>query len=320
MKSHLATISLISLSAATASALSSYSTDFESFPLGANNTTAPGTNGLSAIGQADGWRGDGLTGLGSPGDYDAEIVDIGGTRGNVFRISNPASAITGNYDTTHPATPALTKIGETGSGGTPGTFSFSFDFRSVSSTKQDGMRVEVTPFESGTASRQSLIRIQDTNADGFSVGIFDTTAAGVFQFFDVGTNLDRTAWFTLQATMTFVNGPDNDAVAITLLDESANVVNSISVNTWEGFYANAGGSQPATAPVDSVIFRTASVADEQSQQNPNGFTGGPDDGGVYFDNLSTEAVPEPATVGLGLGLAALGLAFARRRRAARATA
>ncbi len=291
---------LLLIGSASATAISSYSTDFEDFDLGANNSTPPGVNGLPAVGGPDGWRGDGLTGLGGAGDYDAEIVDIGGTRGQVFRISNPSSALTGNYDSTHPATPALTKIGENGSGGTPGIFSFSFDFRSVASTYQAGLRVDVTPYESGTASRQSLFRIQDLASGGFSIGVFDTDASGNFVFTDIATNLSRTDWHTLEVSMQMNDGIDNDVVTISLNSGPAIVVGS-----WEGFYRNAGAGQPETAPVDALIFRLTGAAD--------GLAGGPDGTGVYFDNLVTSAVPEPSTYAALLGALALGLGLARRR-------
>lgn len=267
-----------------------YSTDFEDFALG---HTTPQANGTPIIGGADGWRGDGLTGLGGQGDYDADIVDLGGNQ--VFRISNPDSAATGNYDTTHPATPTIDAAGESGTGAPNNIFNFSFDFMSVSTTAQDGLQIDVTPFEGGTASRQGIVRIQDGGADGFRVGWWEYN--GGFNFLQLDTGLARDAWHNLAVEMIFNEGAGNDLVEITL--------NSVmtTATTWEGYYAGAGAPQPPLAPVDSVIYRVDTGGGVQGE-------------GVYFDNFaqssSSTAVPEPATLALvGLGLA--GLAVRRRK-------
>ncbi len=285
---------------ATSSAdeLVNYSTDFENFELGHLD---PQVNGTPIINDPDpdlNWRGDGLTGLGGQEDYDADIVDLDGNQ--AFRISNPDSAATGNYDVTHPATPALTKIGETGSGGTLGTFSFGFDFMAASSELQEGLQINVTPFESGTASRHGILRISDDADDGFSVGWWETNDSGGFNFLDLATDLDRATWHTVSVSMTLLDGADNDLVEV---DLNGTVTNT---TTWEGYYRNAGGVQPETAPVDSLIFRI-----------PTG--SGPEGGGVYFDNLSTtaSAVPEPASLAIWGGLSGIGLVLARRRRRGR---
>lgn len=273
-----------------------YSTDFEDFPLG---RTTPQENGTPIIGGADDWRGDGLTGLGGQGDYDADIVDLSGDQ--AFRISNPDSAATGNYDSTHPATPTIDAAGESGTGALNNIFNFSFDFKSASTDEQDGLLIDVTPFEGGTASRQGIVRIEDGGDDGFRVGWWEYD--GEFNFLQLDTGLARDEWHNLAVEMIFNEGPGNDLVELTL-NSGMN-----SATTWEGFYADSA-EQPDFAPVDSVIFRTATgCSDIGDCTNVEG-------NGVYFDNFaqssSTTAVPEPAILALvGFGLAGLG--WSRRK-------
>jgi hypothetical protein len=270
-----------------------YFTDFDDFALGA---TTPQANGTPIINDPDptlNWRGDGLTGLGGQGDYDAEIVDDGGNQ--VFRISNPDSAATGNYDTTHPSTPTVAAAGESSTGAAFNRFVFGFDFKAASTSEQEGLRIDLTPFESGTASRQGIFRIEDGGANGFRAGWWEHNS-GAFNFLQLGTNLARDAWHSVTVDMMFNDGLGND-----LVDVSLNGVSTLTT-TWEGFYATAGDGQPSVAAVDSLIFQIASG-------------GGPDGGGVYFDNVSTTAVPVPGALPLMLSMLGLGAWGVRRKRA-----
>ncbi len=249
-------------------AFTSYSTDFEDFALGHRT---PQVNGLPLIDDPSTtyeWRGDGITGLGGQEDYDADIVDTGGAHGKVFRTSNPDSATTGNYDTTHPATPQTDLAGETATGATYGKFSFSYDFKAAVSTMQAGLEVHTTAIEAGTASRQALLIFTDDSTDGFSVGYYDYYGGG-FRFTTLATGLSRTDWHSLSVEMCFYEGIDNDIVTITL-DGTI-----YELTSWEGYYKIAGPPQPEYAGVNSVIFRL-----------PNG--GGPEGDGVYFDNFACE--------------------------------
>jgi hypothetical protein len=228
--------------------------------------------------------------------------------GNVFRISNPDSAATGNYDQTHPSSPAIDQAGETGTGAPNQRFTFSFDFMAASNAEQDGLRVDVTPFESGTASRQGILRIQDGGTDGFRIGWWEYGTN--WNFLTLGTNLARDMWHSIAVDMLFNDGPMNDTVEI-LLNGTAT-----AATTWEGYYRDQQPStvQPEFAPVDSVIFRVehgCGILGTGACTNVAGQ-------GIYFDNFSQAsapaAVPVPATAALmGVGLAVLG--FARRRTA-----
>ncbi|WPL17197.1 hypothetical protein Thiowin_02193 [Thiorhodovibrio winogradskyi] len=272
-----------------------YSTDFENFALGSNTTTAP------LVGAVDGWRGNGTSGT-VGGTVDAEIVEL--SSGNqVFRISNGIGT-SGNYDFTHPATPTIDAAGESSlTGDTIDTFNFSFDFMSAFDGEQDGLQIDVTPFEGGTASRQGIVRIQDGGTDGFRVGWWEVNSG--FNFLTLGTGLDRNVWHNLSVSMIFNDGPSNDVVTLTLNGAST------TSTSWEQYYSTAGTPQPALAPVDSVIFRVPTACSSLGTCNNVA------DNGVYFDNFtqssSSSAVPVPPTLTLiGLGLAGLGYSLRKK--------
>jgi len=289
--------------AGTAMAGSSYSTDFENFALGGDTT---GTNPLITDPGAgtNNWRGNGASGLadnGVPGSmYDGEIVDTGDPGyDQAYRLSN--AKVSGNYDTTHAATPTVDAIGETSTGATPGTFCFSFDFKSADSLPQDGLLIDVTPFKANSSERQGIIRITDDVTNGLSVGWWEVVGGG-FNFVQLATGLSRTDWHSVSVEMTFIDGANNDSVAV-----NVNGSATTGLGTWESYYPLVN---VAEQPVDSVIFRVASPIDFQ---NNTGGVAGLDDGGIYFDNLYLESkpIPEPTSLALiGLG----GLAALRRRR------
>lgn len=310
----LPTVLIAGLAASYASA-SSYSTDFENFALGGDTSgsnpliTDPGLVGNN-------WRGNGASGLannGVPGStYDGEIVDLGGETGRAYRLSN--AVVSGNYDTTHAATPTVDLIGESSTGGTPGVFSYSFDFKSASDTFQEGLNVNATTNRSGTSIRQGILRIIDvqdldtqgapTANDGLTVGWFQTLSDGGFDFVELATGLSREAWHSVSIDLTFVEGLDNDSVVA-----SVNGDTTTGLGTWETFYSEVG--DPSVEAIDSVIFRVASPLDFGSN---TGGVAALDGGGVFFDNLTVTAVPEPTSLAL-LGFAGLGMMARRRRRA-----
>lgn len=262
------TIFFISFTVTTVAAFDSYNTDFEDFSLGHR---VPQVNGEPLIDDPStlyNWRGDGITGLGGQEDYDADIVDVGSPHAKVFRISNPSSAATGNYDTTHPSTPQTDLAGESATGASYNQFNFSYEFKAASTTMQDGLEVRTTAFKAGSASRHALIMFTDNATAGFSVGYYDYYQDS-FRYTTLATDLSRSDWHTLSVTMSFFNGEDNDEVIITIDGTS------FYLTTWEGYYIDAGPPQPDYAGVDSVIFRI-----------PNG--GGPEGDGVYFDNFNCE--------------------------------
>jgi hypothetical protein len=284
--------------AATAQAQSSYSTDFENFALGGDTS---GSNPLISDPAltSNNWRGNGSSGLadnGVPGSlYDGEIVDTGTPYGQAYRLSN--AKVSGNYDQTHAATPTVGLVGESSTSATLDTFKFSFDFKAAVNALQDGLNIDVTPFESNSANRQGILKITDDPTDGFSVGWLEFQSGGVFNLATIATGLARDAWHSLDVTMVFADGADNDSVTIDL-----NGSPTAGLQTWEnaGFYSSA-------VAVDSLIYRVSNPFDSQAN---TGGVAALDDGGVFFDNVSVAAVPEPASLSL---LAIGGLALLRRR-------
>jgi hypothetical protein len=243
---------------------------------------------------ANGWYGNGTSGTaGDDPQVDAYIEDLGGAHGKVFRLSNATTS--GNYGTTHAAPPELDLAGESATGANNRRFQFSFDFKSASSTVQDGLRIDPTGWDSSTASRHAQLYITDDTTDGFSIGFWDTGAGGSFNWNQLATGLDRDAWHTISVDMLFVDGLANDTVSVTL-----NGTTTSGLTTWETYYDNAGTPQPEVAGVDNLIFRVASSPVESVRG-----------GGVYFDNLTMSSIPEPASIGL-LALISGGIYFVRR--------
>ena len=246
----------------------SYETDFEDFEIG---HTTPKANGVPLIGAADGWTGDGLSGVGGQTSYDAEIVDLNGN--HVFRISNPDGGVTGNYDATHPNTPAVIAAGQSQTGVPNRHFVYSFDFMSVSDVFRDGMMIRATPVEKGTSFRQGVLRISD-QFDGLTVQWSQYNPAigtvGDWEWVDVATGLDRTQWHNVSVAMTFSDVDDGDTVDVQVNGQAVE-----DMHTWETFYRETASrpAHPEYASVDSVIFRVPE-------------DGGPRGEGLYIDNVS----------------------------------
>lgn len=291
---------------------SSYSTNFENFALGGDTSH---TNPLitdPAL-TTNNWRGNGASGLAdnsvSGSEYDGEIVDTGSPYGKAYRLSN--AKVSGNYDQTHAATPTVDMISETGAGGTNGTFSFSFDFKSASESVQDGLILDVTPFLSNSPSRQGILYITDDTTEGFSAwwAQFDNGTYGVVE---LATNLSRTDWHSVTVDMVIGDEANDDAVTINL-----NGATTTGLTTWESASFYDSGSPG----LDSLIFRASNPIDTTLN---TGGVAALDGGGVYFDNLvvtSTEAtsaapVPLPPSAAMMLvGLVGVGgFGWVRRRK------
>jgi hypothetical protein len=288
----------LALTAASSASAVSYTTDFENFALGADLSNAPLISDPALV--SNNWRGNGASGLANNGvsgsTYDGEIADTAGPNGKAYRLSN--AKVSGNYDTTHAATPTVDLIGESTSSGTPGVFSFEFDFKSVSPTYQDGLSIDVTPTRAGSASRQGILRILEDSTNGLTVGWWEVLGNGGFNFVELASGLSRTDWHTISVDMTFADGTDNDSVSVLV-----NGTPTTGLKTWENYSGYAGAEA-----IDSVIFRVANPVDFNTN---TGGVAALDGGGVYFDNLTVSAVPEPTSLALlGLGAAVL---YRRRR-------
>ena len=232
-----------------------YATDFAEFNLG------------SWVGQ-QGWKGNGASGLsdGSVSAIDGEIIDQGG--GNkAFRLSNAAT--TGNYDVTIPTTPKVLEAGEAASS-VVDTFVFGFDFRSVSSTVQEGLAIDLTPIDvDGVAIRQGILSITDSAEDGLSL-VFWQYVDGAFESVTLATNLDRDSDHHVEVTMLFRPGADNDKVEVTV-----DGVTYSALTSWEGYYAN---ENLPTNGVDTIAFRVAGSPHPELQGL-----------GIAFDNLVVDS-------------------------------
>ena len=280
---------------------------------GQSLTTFDGfTAGQSVNGQ-NGWN--------ATGNWDEEVVDLGGNL--AWRVSNASTA--GSFGNMPTSAPSGFYSGESGAthvaSGNPAntsTFYGSFDFWSVTGAAQDGLRLTISP-DDGTGSRQSFIRIEDNGATGFDLVFYDsqdnhpvTNMNGGFHApVTVATGLSYTDVHNIAFEINFVDGIEidggtglvngNDIVNIYVNDSLAH-----SGTTWESYFwtTNEGQTPPSVRAVDQLMFRISG-------------TEAPDlaGGGLYIDNVFTSnAVPEPGTIALA-GLAGVaGLAIVRRRR------
>ena len=290
---------------AVAQAANTYSTDFENFTLGADVNTNNPMFSDPAQGSTNNWRGNGYSGLAANGvagsQYDGEIVDTDDALyGQAYRLSN--AKVSGNYDKTHAATPTVGPVGESSTLAPYSIFKFSFHFKAATNSVQDGLSIDVTPFKA-LSDRQGILRITDDSTDGFAVRWASFDSTGTYNVQSVETGLARNQWHSIDVTMNFVDGPGNDVVDINL-----NGTKTSGLDTWEDafFYSSA-------VDIDSLVFRAVNPNDFPNDNNTGGVSA-LDGGGVYFDNVSVSAIPEPTAAALVvLGVAGFGLR--RRHRA-----
>jgi hypothetical protein len=259
-----------------------YSTGFDNF----STTTTyndPGNPNASQGGTIDGQ--DGWDANDNVGSIDEQIVDLG-SGNKALRISNTNAS--GNYggdqQATHPTPDSIESAGEAGTGVANNVFRYSFDFKPVRDSFQDGLSVRVSPFESGTSFVQGRLYVGEFSG-GLGVFWLSYDVSSGFGFTNIATGLDRTAWHSVGVELKFNDGVANDEASIS-------VGNTLvaGLNTFEDFYRDVS---PNPIPeINNVIFRSRNSSNEE-------LTGE----GIYFDNFSMEVastteVPTPASVWL----------------------
>jgi len=247
---------------------STYTTNFSGFSSGSIN----GQNGWSVT-----------------GPFDQSITTFSGS--NVFQMSNETASTTFADMPYSAALPAL--AGE----GTPyNFFSTTFTFHSATGAGQNGLDLQVGPYNAGETGRQNLFEITDTGSGGLDVGFWDTDGSGNFNEHSIGSGLSYTDWHTATMNIVFNPGPGNDVVTVWL---DGNLIGTF--NSFDSYYPLF---EPGTdSTVDSVLFRARNAG--------TGLTGN----GLYFGSLSlTEtSVPEPASATM-LAAGLFGLLLVPRRR------
>ena len=259
-----------------------YSTGFDNF-----STTQPyndpGNPNFSDGGTVDGQ--DGWDANDNVGSIDEQIVDLG-SGNNALRISNTNAS--GNYggdaQATHPTPDSIDSAGEASTGATNNVFRYSFDFKPVRNSSQDGLSVRVSPFESGTSFVQGRLYVSEVSS-GLGVFWLSYDVSSKFGFTTIATGLDRSAWHSVGVELKFNDGVANDDVSISVGNTSVT-----GLNTFEDFYRDVS---PNPIPgINNVIFRSRNSSNENLIGE-----------GLYFDNVSMEVastttVPTPASVWL----------------------
>ena len=296
-------------------------TDFESFSAGdtINQYTNEADRGKT-------WSADDEW-VGSPKNFDEEIIDDPGTYGNGTQGWRVSAYVGGGF-AGEPWSPSVIPAGEQGShlwndrgssntspldppnpNGSPkvNMFSASFDFWSKTGSLQEpypGMFLSVSPGPRQSAWRQSYIGIDaesDNSSGGIDVGFYETVAGGSFAYHSVATGLDPGISHNIKMNILFRDGINSDGTGndeVELYVNGTRRLASQDLSTWETYYRNIS-SNPSEIAVDSLLFNL----------NDDGETTEGD--GLVFDNVKIASTPEPHSLVLGFIAAVVGCVVAR---------
>ncbi len=244
-----------------------YSTDFSDFDPG---SISNGENGWLVSGGSS---------------RDQEIVDIGGLRGHVFKMSSDPNI----SDFAGPYTASLTETaGETGTSANVNTIRTSFDFKAVSASP-DSSRLEIDFGVNAGTDRANFMIIEWEESTRLRIAVNEPTTDGswtttnfaafngnrtLVQNIDTGSS----AWHTLEMELRFVDGSNNDIIDI-YLDGSYIGTTTTFENYWE-FSIGDDRTTAAEKGVTSRLFFRPSASGA-----PSDGTGGKNQG-FYFDNLN----------------------------------
>ena len=216
--------------------------------------------------------------------------------------------------------PHLTELaGETGPGAQPGavasTYLSSYMFRTVGGPvtgfqfKSESYGQDRTTYlKFYEDSGKLLVDYRGVTSTG------DTPNSDVFNnnpgtFHNSVTSLTWGAWYRVDTTVSFANGPSNDVVSVNVYDASNTLVWSAVDTTWEQYYrldSEQAGNGNIVPGLDAIQFQmrgsTADNLNDSSLQN-----------GVIIDNVSIATVPLPSSAWMGLALVG-GVAVMKLRR------
>jgi hypothetical protein len=229
-------------------------------------------------------------------NFDVAIVDPSAVWGSALgsRALRVSNAVTSNGFGNQLQSPSLANdAGETDavnsalSGGTRQTrFSGTISFASATQTYQPGLVFGFFP-DRGDGARMANFRISD-QPDGLrlEVSLVDLEAEN-FVYHTIASGLSRTEVHTLEFTLDFVDGSNNDVLWLGV-DDSACTTFSAS-GSWEEYHRQwANNIPPITFPVDSIMFR---VYNPPAPANAGG--------GILFDTFNFSSSTVPAMRGEG---------------------
>ena len=293
------------LIAAPASADSNDNGGFEGFALG------------EPLGQG-GWSAQDIGGYNAAA-FDNDIVNPSGVWGTqlgtrALRMSNSVTSLAfGNqlqsFSLAHEAGETAAADSPYSGGTRQSRLSGSLTFASATQTYQPGLAITVSPDE-GSGTRMAFFRISDqpgglrvsvsyTTPNPGDVSLPDPGAPGHPAFFEevLAENLDRTQVHTLEFTIDFVDGENNDILWARV--GTAGCANWSESGTWETYHRLDGGGLPH--PVDSLLFRVSTDPDPgvlpADRPGPNQLA--LMNYGLLFDNIAISTSTVPPTVPVG---------------------
>ncbi len=227
-------------------------------------------------------------------DRDQEIVDLGGDRGNVFRISSDPSIT----DFAGPYSPVVkNSSGEAETVGEPltsadfDTIRVTYDFRPVSDVP-DSSRVEVDFGRAGSADRINFMVLEWDASVGLRIATNEATTTNDewytndFTAFSgnrtvvEGLDADGAQWHQLEMVLRFNDGADNDVIEI-YLDGQLIGTSTTFENYWNWLDDDHDANAEANQAVGLFFRPSGSGAAADGD--------GGDNQGFYFDNLEITA-------------------------------
>jgi Ca2+-binding RTX toxin-like protein len=214
---------------------------------------------------------------------DQEVVDLGGERGHVWRISSdPASG-----DFAGPYTPALSvTAGEPQTTASGEFHSIKFKLKAVNDTP-DNSRLEVDFATANGTDRNNFMVIENTGA-GIRIAVNEPTLGGSwtngsFTAFTgnntLAAGVNPAAWHDIELRLTYVNGQANDVIQVYLDGQFIG-----QTTTFENYRDALGGTHLANVEANQtsrIIFRGGDGG--QPQDGP----GVGQNQGFYFDDVTS---------------------------------
>ena len=227
-------------------------------------------------------------------DRDQEIVDLGGDRGNVFRISSDPSIT----DFAGPYSPVVKNssdeaetVGEPLTSADFDTIRVTYDFRPVSDLP-DSSRVEVDFGRVGSTDRINFMVLEWDASVGLRIATNEATTTNDqwytndFTAFSgnrtvvEGLDADGAQWHQLEMVLRFNDGADNDVIEI-YLDGQLIGTSTTFENYWNWLDDDHDANAEANQAVGLFFRPSGSGAAADGD--------GGDNQGFYFDNLEITA-------------------------------